>query len=155
MAGGNMAMDPNTLYVDCTASAVEPRAMQPIFQPKKIVLQLVRAPLPTFSAALIAYVEARYPEDAGDATKNKLCGNVPFPHTLADYPRTMMVNMMNQMQWGQDKTLRAWMRESRLDGFAKLMTSVDPSDVEKMTILGNLKAQAMAAMGNMPKLLAA
>jgi NAD(P)-binding Rossmann-like domain len=153
--GGNVAMDANTLYIDCTASAVEPRALQPIFQPGKIVLQLVRAPLPTFSAALIAYVEAHYPDDAGDATKNKLCGNVPFPHTLADYPRTMMVNMMNQMQWGQDKTLRAWMRESRLDGFAKLMTSVDPSDVEKMTILGNLKAQAMAAMANMPKLLAA
>ena len=155
MAGGNMAVDVNTLYIDCTASAVEPRAMQPIFQPNKIVLQLVRAPLPTFSAALIAYVEARYPDDAGDVTKNKLCGNVPFPHTLADYPRTMMVNMMNQIQWGQDKTLRAWMRDSRLDCFAKLMTSVDPSDIEKMTILGNLKAQAMAAMGNMPRLLAA
>jgi hypothetical protein len=154
MDGGNMAMDANTLYINCTASAVEPRAMQPIFQPNKIVLQLVRAPLPTFSAALIAYVEAHYPDDAGDVTKNKLCGNVPFPHTLADYPRTMMVNMMNQMQWGQDKTLRAWMRDSRLDGFAKLMTSVDPSDIEKMTILGNLKTQAMAAMGNMPKLLA-
>jgi hypothetical protein len=154
MDGGRMAMEPGTLYIDCTASAVEPKTMQPIFQPSKIVLQLVRAPLPTFSAALIAYVEARYPDDAGDVTKNKLCGNVPFPHTLAEYPRTMMVNMMNQMQWGQDKTLRAWMRDSRLDGFAKLMTSVDPSDVEKMTILGNLKAQAMAAMGNMPKLLA-
>jgi hypothetical protein len=66
-----------------------------------------------------------------------------------------MVNMMNQMQWGQDKTLRAWMRESRLDGFAKLMTSVDPSDTEKLAILDNLKAQAKAAMANMPKLLAA
>jgi NAD(P)-binding Rossmann-like domain len=152
---GNVAMDANTLYIDCTASAVEPRAMQPIFQPGKIVLQLVRAPLPTFSAALIAYVEAHYPDDAGDVAKNKLCGNVPFPHTLADYPRTMMVNMMNQMQWGQEKTLRAWMRESRLDGFAKLMTSVDPSDTERLTILGNLKTQAMAAMANMPKLLAA
>jgi hypothetical protein len=158
LENGTINMEANTLYIDCTASAVEPRAMQPIFQANKIVLQLVRAPLPTFSAAMIAYVETHYNDqtvDAADAIKNKLCGNVPFPHTLADYPRTMMVNMMNQMQWGQDKTLRAWMRDSRLDGFAKLMTSVDPSDVEKLTILGNLKAQAMAAMGNMPKLLAA
>jgi hypothetical protein len=46
------------------------------------------------------------------------------------------------------------MRESRLDGFAKLMSSVDPSDVEKLAILGDLKAQAKAAMGNIPKLLA-
>jgi hypothetical protein len=155
--GGNKAIDAKTLFIDCTASAVEPRAMQPIFQPNKIVLQMVRAPQPAFSAAMIAYVEAHYndqPGNAGDVIKNKLCGNVPFPHTLADYPRTMAANMMNQMQWGQDKTLRSWMRDSRLDGFAKLMTSVDPSDVEKMTILGNLKAQAKAAMGNLPKLMA-
>jgi hypothetical protein len=154
-AKGNVAMEAGTLYIDCTASAVEPRALPPIFTGKTIVLQLVRAPLPTFSAALIAYVEAHYPDDAGDVTKNKLCGNVPFPHTLAEYPRTVMVNMMNQMQWGQDKTLHAWMRESRLDGFAKLMSSVDPSDVEKLAILGDLKTQAKAAMGNLPKLMAA
>jgi hypothetical protein len=148
---GTVNMDVNTLYIDCTASAVERRAMPPIFEGNKIVLQLVRAPLPTFSAALIAYVEANYEDQA---VQNKLCGNVPFPHTLADYPRTMAANMMNQMQWGQDKTLRAWMHDSRLDGFAKLMTSVDPSDVEKLAILGDLKAQAKAAMGNMAKLLA-
>ena len=99
-------------------------------------------------------MEAHYPDDAGDITKNKLCGNVPFPHTLAEYPRTVMVNMMNQMQWSQDKTLRAWMHASRLDGFAKLMSSVDPSDVEKLAILGDLKAQAKAEMGNLPKLMA-
>jgi hypothetical protein len=151
---GNLAMEAGTLYIDCTASAVEPRAMPPIFNGKTIVLQLVRAPLPTFSAALIAYVEAHYPDDAEDVAKNKLCGNVPFPHTLAEYPRTVMVNMMNQMQWNQDKTLHVWMRESRLDGFAKLMSSVDPSDVEKLAILGDLKTQAKAAMGNLPKLMA-
>jgi hypothetical protein len=151
MDGGRVAIDAGTLCIDCTASAVEPRPMQAIFQPGKIVLQLVRAPLPTFSAAMIAYVEAHY---ADDAQKNKLCGNVPFPETLAGYVRTMMANMMNQAQWGQDKTLRDWMRNSRLDGFGKVMASADRSDTEKMAILDKLRNQAMAAMGNMPKLLA-
>jgi hypothetical protein len=126
--------------------------MQPVFQPGKIVLQLVRAPLPTFSAAMIAYVEAHY---ADDAQKNRLCGNVPFPESLAGYVRTIMANMMNQAQWSQDKTLREWMRASRLDGFGKVMASADRNDLEKMTILEKLRSQAMAAMGNMPKLLAA
>ncbi len=154
--GGRVAIDAGTLCIDCTASAVEPRAMQPIFQPGKIVLQLVRAPLPTFSAAMIAYVEAHYGDDAAsDAHKNKLCGNVPFPETLAGYVRTMMANMMNQAQWSQDKTLRDWMRSSRLDGFGKVMASADRSDTEKMAILDKLRSQAMAAMGNMPKLMAA
>ena len=148
---GNVAMDAGTLYIDCTASAVEPRAMPPIFSGNKIVLQLVRAPLPTFSAALIAYVEAHYDDEK---LKNKLCGNVPFPHSLADYPRTIAANMTNQMHWGEDKTLRNWMRESRLDGFGKLMTSIDPSDTEKTAIMGKFRASAMAAMANMPKLLA-
>lgn len=149
---GNVAMEAGTLYIDCTASAVEPRATPPIFKGNNIVLQLVRAPLPTFSAALIAYVEAHYDDET---LKNKLCGSVPFPHTLADYPRTIMANMMNQMHWGEDKTLRSWMRESRLDGFGKLMTGIDPSDTEKTAIMAKFRASAMAAMTNMPKLLAA
>ena len=148
---GNMAMEAGTLYIDCTASAVEPRARQTIFQPNKIVLQMVRAPLPTFSASTIAYVEAHYPDDD---VRNKLCADVPFPQTLAEYPRTMMVTMMNQMQWSHDKPLRNWMRETRLDGFGKLMSNIDPSDAEKMAIMGNFRTQAMAAMANMPKLLA-
>lgn len=148
---GNVAMEAGTLYIDCTASAVEYRARQAIFQPGKIVLQVVRAPLPTFSAAMIAYVEAHY---ADDAQKNTLCADVPFPQTLAEYPHTMMVTMMNQMQWSQDKTLRNWMRETRLDGFGKLMTGIDPSDADKLAVMADLRAQAAAAVANMPKLLA-
>jgi NAD(P)-binding Rossmann-like domain len=148
---GIVAMDAGTLYIDCTASAVEQWRIQPIYQPNKIVLQVVRAPLPTFSAALIAYVEAHYPDDD---VRNKLCASVPFPRTLADYPRTVMVTMMNQMQWSQDKTLRNWMRDTRLDGFGKLMSNIDPSDTAKLAIMGNFRTQAMAAMANMPKLLA-
>jgi hypothetical protein len=147
---GNVAMDTGTLYIDCTASAVEKWQIQPIYQPNKIVLQVVRAPLPTFSAAVIAYVESHV---EGDEAKNKMCASVPFPRTLADYPHTMMVTMMNQMQWSQDKTLRNWMRDTRLDGFGKLMSNIDPSDAKKMAIMANFRTQAMAAMGNMPKLL--
>jgi len=148
---GHVAMDVGTLYIDCTASAVEKWQIQPVYQPNKIVLQVVRAPLPTFSAAMIAYVEAHYPDDD---VRNKLCASVPFPRTLADYPRTMAVNMMNQIQWSQDKTLRNWIRDTRLDGFGKLMSNIDPNDAEKMAIISGLRTQAMAAMANAPKLMA-
>jgi hypothetical protein len=150
--GGRVAMEPSTLYIDCTASAIVQQALQPIFQPSKIVLQLVRAPLPSFSCAMIAYVEAHYPDDA---QRNQLCGNVPFPENVTGYVHTMAANMMNQMQWSQDKVLREWMRASRLDGFGKVMASADRNDPEKMAILEKLRNQAMAAMGNMSKLIAA
>lgn len=147
---GSVPVMPDTLFIDCTASAVEPRPVQPIFQGDSIVLQLVRLPQPAFSAALIAYVEAHY---EGDKAKNRLCGTVPFPHKLGDYPRSMMVNLWNQAQWGQDKALRNWMRQSRLDGFGKLMTGIDAQDADKQVIIGRLKEQAMAAMANLPRLI--
>lgn len=92
-----------TLYIDCTASAVEPRPSSPIFQGNRIVPQLVRAPQPAFSAALIAYVKAHY---GNDATKNELCRTVPFPHELRQYLHCNMANVANQFRWGKDKTRR-------------------------------------------------
>lgn len=148
---GRAPLPPGTLCIDCTASAVEPRPAQPIFQGDRLVLQLTRLPLPTFSAALIAYVEAHHDDDA---TKNRLCGTVPFPWKLEDYPRALLVNMQNQYQWNQDKALRTWIRESRLDGFGKLIAAVDPQDEAKQAILGRFRTLVPAAMANLAKLAA-
>jgi hypothetical protein len=151
-ADGRQAMHVDTLYVNCTASAVEPRAGVPIFQPGKVVPQLVRAPLPSFSAALCAYVEAHY---EGEEAKNEMCRVVPFPRNLLGYVQSTMVNMANQLRWSQDKALRNWVRESRLDGFGRMVSMVDPGDTVKMSILSDLKQHSMAAMENAKKLLAA
>jgi hypothetical protein len=150
LAQGSVPVDRDTLFVDCTASAITHRAAVPIFQRDRIVLQVVRMPQPAFSAALIACVEARYDDDA---RKNRLCGPVPFPATLADYPRTVIGNMLNQMQWGQDPALREWIRGSRLDGFGKLMASADRQDTAKQAVIARLKEQSAAAMANLPRLL--
>lgn len=148
---GSVAVEPGTLFIDCTASAVEPRPHQPVFQGERIVLQMLRLPQPAFSAALTAYVEAHY---GSDAEKNKLCASVPFPHTLQDYPRSVMVGMWNQAQWSQDPALRQWVRESRLDGFGKLMASAPKDDAAKQAVIAAFREQAMAAMANIPRLLA-
>lgn len=152
---GRVDLPAGTLCIDCTASAVEKRPIAPIFQGNKVLLQLVRVPLPTFSAALIAYVEARYEDDEGNATKNRLCGTVPFPDSLHSYPSSIMANMMNEFHWSKDKVLRNWIRESRLDGFGKVIASADPSDEAQKAILLRLKQGAMAAMANMKQLMAA
>jgi hypothetical protein len=149
--GGEVAMPENTLYIDCTASAVELKPSVPIFQGEKIVLQLVRVPQPAFSAALIAYVEAHYDDDA---KKNQLCATVPFPHNVQEYPRTNAINMMNQFQWMQDPKLNAWIRESRLDGFGKVIAAVDPTDTAKLELLSRLRGNAMAAVANLQRLAA-
>ena len=152
LAQGRVAVEPGTLFVDCTASAVEARALQPVFQGNTIVPQVVRAPLLAFSAAVTAHVEAHYSDDA---QKNRLCAPVPFPHSPADYPRTMLANMLNQFHWGQDKALRDWIRASRLDGFGKLMAGADKEDAVKQATITRLKEQAAAAAANLPRLIAA
>lgn len=154
---GSVALPPDALCIDCTASAVDARlaaarGQPPIFQPGRIAPQLVRLPQPAFSASLVAYVEAHYDSDR---ERNRLCTPVPFPHTLETYPRSMMVNLWNQAQWAQDKVLRQWIRESRLDGFGKLMAGIDEHDRPKQAILARLKQFAGPALVNLQKLAAA
>ena len=149
---GMVAMNPDTLYVDCTASALNYRPAEPVFQDHRILIQLLRAPLVTLSAALTAYIEIH---GADDLQKNQLCTPVPFPNDLRSFARTTSVGMMNQLQWSQDKALRQWMRASRLDAFAGLVAGVDKSDVAKQAVITKLRSNAMAAMSNMPRLMAA
>ncbi len=152
MDQGRVDLQPDTLCIDCTASAVEKRESSPIFQGNTIVLQLVRVPQPAFSAAMVAYVEAHYDDEAH---KNKLCGTVPFPDSLASYPKSTFANMMNQFQWSQDKALRQWIRDSRLDGFGKLIANADKTDAQKQAVVAGLRTSAMAAMANITHLMAA
>lgn len=147
---GVVATPANTLYIDCTACAVETRLTQPIFQGDNIILQLVRMPAPLYSAALVAYVEAHYDTDA---QKNQLCVTIPFTDNLEVFARAAMSNMLNQLQCGQDEELRLWIRDSRLDGFGKLVAGVDPADAEKQAILAKFETYAMAALANIPKLI--
>ncbi len=151
MDDGRVSVEPGTLYIDCTASAVDPRPSKPIFDGDLITPQLVRVPQPAFSAALIAFVEAHYGDDA---EKNRLCGTVPFPFALADYPACNIANMMNQMAWMQDERLNTWIRNSRLDGFGKVIAAVSPDDKEKLMILKRLRSNAMGAVANLHKLAA-
>jgi len=142
----------DTLYIDCTASAIVARDLVPVFQGNRIVLQVLRMPQPAFSAALTAFVEAHYDDEAH---QNRLCGPVPFAYTLADYPRSMMGNVRNQVEWSKEQPLRDWIRASRLDGFGKLMASASRDDAHKQAIIVRLKEQSAAAIANMPKLMAA
>jgi hypothetical protein len=151
MAQGRVAMRSGTLYIDCTASAVEHRSVEPVFQGGRIAVQLLRAPLVVQSAALTAFIEVH---GSDDGHKNQLCTPVPFPRSLAGYARATQVSMMNQFAWSQDKALRQWMRESRLDGFGKMVAEVDKLDADKQAILARLRSNSMAAMANMPKLMA-
>ena len=99
---------------------------------------------------MIAWVEAHI---EGEAAKNSLTGVVPMPDDLDAFVRMTAAHFMNQALWGQNKPLRNWMREARLDGFSKMVSDVDPEDSAKVDILNRMRAAAMPAMGKLQSFL--
>ncbi|MFZ4690585.1 MAG: hypothetical protein ACOYLS_15220 [Polymorphobacter sp.] len=147
---GERATTPGTLFIDCTASAVERRPPVPVFQPGLIVPQMVRVPQPAFSAAMIAWVEANI---EGEAAQNALTMAVPLPDGIEDYPRASLVNLFNQGLWGQHKALSQWIHDCRLDGFGQTISAVRPEETARMAMLQQFRPAAMAAMANLQKLI--
>ena len=140
---GTIPTSPAALHVDCSASAITNLETKPIFENKVITPQMVRSYQPIFSAALIAHVETAY---EGDAKKNALCDVVPVPNSDSDFFRFTAVSMMNQFNWGQDKALRRWIADNRLDGFSKLVSGIPKEDTHRRETIQRIRDNSMPAM---------
>ena len=146
----------DALYIDCTASAVERRPLLPTFDGDRITLQMLRQCQPAFSAALIARIEHTMVDETSEdeKAKNLLTTPLPLPDGEADWLRLNIANMTNQYNWNQDKELRAWITECRLDGFTKVVRDTDKEDEERQAVLMKLRENAFPAVANMHQLLA-
>jgi hypothetical protein len=144
-------LPPGSLFIDCTARAVERRPPVPLFQPDRVVLQMVRVPQPAFSAALAAWLEVH---GGDDAARNALATPVPLPDGVRDVPRATLVDLMNQGRWNRDAALRAWIRACRLDGFGKLIDAVPADDAARQAVLARMRTAARGVAAAAPKWLA-
>ena len=150
---GKIKTAPNTVFVDCSASAIKDHGGDiPVFNSDIITPQMVRSYQPVFSASFIAHIEA---SQKPEKEKNDYCKVVPLPDTLDDYMRMTLAFMMNQQKWGQDPDIRQWMMDNRLDGFSKLVANIDKQDQEKMAVLGKLRDNAMPAAMKLMQFIAA
>ncbi len=149
LAQGTVSTSVDHIHVDCSASAISNLEIKPIFAGDTITPQTVRSYQPVFSAAFIAHIEAS--QDDIDK-KNELCQVVPLPNHDTDWIRMIKVMMMNQFNWGQDKQLRKWLYNNRLDGFSKIVGDLDRTDEVKVAIMKRIKESAMPAMMNLMKL---
>jgi hypothetical protein len=151
---GTVAARPDWLYVDCSASAAQLRPAVPVFRGDTITPQFVRPFQPTFSAAMIAFVEAHYDSDD---VKNEICGVVPLPDDSRSWLTMQAGSMLNQLRWSGERDLRRWISSSRLDGFSALSRSVDPddpADAARVAALQRVRSAAVAAGARLPDLLA-
>ncbi|MEH6518761.1 MAG: NAD(P)/FAD-dependent oxidoreductase [Halioglobus sp.] len=139
---GSIATTPNTIHVDCSASAIVDPGGKPVFQGDLITPQLVRPYQPVFSAALIAHVELNY---ESEEEKNRLSGLVPLPNADTDFIFFTAAAMINQYQWSQDKALQQWMVGNRLDGASSLISKISREDTDKQDVIERLKKSAPLA----------
>ena len=139
---GELPAEPDTIYVDCSASAVRTPASMPVFEGDVIRLLMLSWGQPLFSAALIAHVEATV---ADVATKNALCGPVPFPELTSDWPAAWAATLANAAHRRAHPAVHAWVRRCRLQVMSILLRGVRPDDPEARALLKELGAAAAAA----------
>lgn len=148
---GMLAADPNTLYIDCSASAIVRPPVLPVFDGERINLFFVRFCQPLFSAAVIAYVESHV---ADVAEKNALCTPVLTPELPIDWLRMWLASLANGGRWRQHAGLNAWLATCRLNGPAVLSKGVTLDDAPRMALLHQLGAKGGAAAAKLQVLLA-
>ena len=152
--GSDIAADPDTLYVDCTAIAVTmgDTPTKPVFEPDRITPQAVFAPLVSYSAAIVAYVEANF--DADDK-KNSLCRPIQLADTPAEWMRSTVGNMMNQNAWSQEPDMRKWLTACRLNPMSAALMDRQPMTDKQSELLAHIGKNAIPAVMNVQKLMAA
>ncbi|MEO0468347.1 MAG: NAD(P)/FAD-dependent oxidoreductase [Bacteroidota bacterium] len=147
---GEIPTSAERIHVDCSASAITNLDMKPIFAGNLITPQTVRSYQPVFSAAFVAHIEATFEDEK---QKNELCKVVPLPNHDTDWIRALAVFMTNQYNWGQNKNLRQWLRNNRLDGFSQL-TAKAKEDPAKLAIMNRIRANVMPAMMKLQQFIA-
>ncbi len=113
MEGGDVAVAPGSLFVDCTAEGLQSPPPKPIFEERRITPQGMREGSPSFNAALVGYLEATRGDDV--AAANGLAPPSAYPSTASDWIRTRLASMQAQQRWDQTPDIAAWAEACRLN----------------------------------------
>jgi hypothetical protein len=142
--GGEVAAEPDRLYVDCTADGIPRLPPRPIFEPRQITIQVMREGSPSFNAALIGYLEATR-DDVDE--QNFLAPANPYPSADVDWIRTRHVGMIAQQRWDQARDVQSWLERSRLNIAAGLLDHAGEPGVSQA--IGSYLEHANQAIANL------
>ena len=147
---GEVAADADTLYVDCSASSIQPLPGLPVFDGDTINLLMVRQYQPLFSSSVIAWVEAHVPEQQ---ERNALCVPVPQLGAPINLLHMWQTSLANAGRWRQNKALTDWLATNRLNAQAVILKGVDMSP-EVQAVLKRVGERVGEAAQYIPRLLA-
>ena len=142
--GGFEAATADTLYIDCSAGALQPQPSLPVFDGNVInLLYIIRCrPLP--SAAVIAYVESRYDDEA---EKNRLCAPVGLPEVPSDWLALWTATLSNMAQWAKHPAMNNWFNACRLSSTALMTLGPEGVEASSLLLLRESSVKAGAAAG--------
>ena len=143
-----------SLFIDCTARAVPfsfSDRQKPLFEDGLITLQPLHVPLVTFSAALTAFLEVHFHDDA---TRNAMAIPGPLTDTPATFPYAFATTLVNRGNWSQDPKIAPWLTKSRLDVTGPTMVKMAAEGNPKLAVLGEFAQSAAGAQKNLRKLAA-
>lgn len=109
---GEVATQPDTVHVDCTAAGVRPVTPQPIFAGDRITLQYVTITGAAWSAATLGRIEATRDDDAD---KNRLAPPVTFSGHASDLLQFSYAALSGQYARTSESDLTAWSESNRLN----------------------------------------
>lgn len=148
---GEVPTSPRHVHVHCSADGLPRTPAQPMFQGHRVVPQYVRRCSPTFSAALIAHLEATLDDED---EKNALCEPVSIPHAPLDWLRMHLETARNQARWARRPELQAWLRRSRLEAYSSMFERLrQQADPQLPALLGRLRDARAAGLARMAQLL--
>ncbi len=126
LEGGEVAVEPGVLFVDCTAAGLARPATRPMFEPGRIKVQGMREGSPSFNASLLGYLESTR-DDLDEL--NHLAPPCAYPSASADWIRTRHVGLVAQSRWDQTPDVAAWVESSRLNISSGLLDHVGEAGV--------------------------
>jgi hypothetical protein len=125
---GTIPTTPGHVHVHCTAEGLPQPPILPIFDGDRITLQPIRLGLPSFAAALIAFVEAHRNEDS---EKNRLCPPTRYPDTDLDWARATLNGMSADYAWTKEPDIFAWLDRSRLNPTSGLSNRAEDAQIQQ------------------------
>ena len=152
LADGAIRVAPGATFINCSADGIPTKAPQPIFQGDRILLQYTRRCSPTFSAAMIAFVESRLEDDAA---RNALCAPIPMPSTPRDWLKMHLAEVPNRYAWSRSPALQQWRERSRLDGYAGMIAhAMRNGNPAELALMERYRNAIQPGLANLKQLLA-
>ncbi len=102
---GEIDLAADAVVVHCAAAGLQTPPLVPIWGDDAIRLQVVRAGVPSFNAALAGFVEATVSDDA---ERNRLCPPTPYSNSLASWALFQAMGSRAVASYMSDPDVAAW-----------------------------------------------